>query len=990
MKLRKGFIVGMVSLLGVTAIAGCKKKEENVTLTKVTINGVQRTYEEGDTINWGSLSVTATYSDATSTTFTKFEYDVNSVVSSETQAVIYTSGLHAQTTVEDGVYAISVAFPSDLSTKYQAGNIAVGNATPDSYALVECSDPTLKTGYAANIRGAGTEIEPERNDKEAGKANENKFISSKTQYVVGTMNPFIYEPDVAFENLDDPTADLISGDDIHFRKDFEVRVKTGGTYVDASTSDYSVVNGNIQFKDSAIGKTFSLTVKLHDFDVVEGTTKKAESTFEGFTVQKGLNIYNAKQLGILNISKMTTAQLNEKYFVEHHNDPDEMIWENGTYVKAVYNEMWAEYLLSTGTFTAAELQAYADTPAIFLQRKLELKPTDLPSQYFVKPGELEGDRIVGCVRDGMNFYLPVVDQTDVEINGNFWTLDTTAIPLCKNDRSHNGPKEYRPGQVIMPGHTSLIEFCGIEMSKDDFKAQTLKSTGTGIIRNLNTIGNTGTDLIIEEGDDETIEFNKMLTLTGLIFVKNDYCKGIYENCIIKQYQIGVFADNMTGQAYGGAEQKDGTFIKETRMYDCANSGVFNYHNGGANVSKSVFNRFGATPLMNAGSDEEWYAANTNVTPDVVFNNEVTGEEIYFSALGANSAVGTIKGFNPLFEALGNQFLYTIKDKNNEDVQVMNLVAIGINGDNYLAADTPNYYSNFALNSGAENELKASLKGDTTQWQVYSNLHDAIYNAKLQEEWGKVVQAHDAAYEAYYNANFQSSWNEVVQTHDAQYQQAYNDNYASQWAKATAAHQAGELLAKRTLAKNALAQQYGGAPEDYTDDQADAFIASYPGFDDLFESMGRATFEAEFEAQAGFAYNEAAFLAYFNAEFEKVFEALAGFAYNEEAFLAYFNAEFDKGFSAALEADRGFKYDIEDFKAKAFNAGFDAEYQQPPVFQTEVASELFWTDLTSLYTASYTEFSAQLNGNYLHLIAPVEDTCLSLIFRISKMPAPALA
>ena len=979
MKLRKGFIVGMVSLLGVTALAGCKKKGEDVKLTKVSVSGVQRTYEPGDTINWGALRVTATFSDASTQTFTKFEYDVDSVVSSETQAVIYTSGLHAQTAVEEGVYAISVALPSDMSTKYNAGNIAVGNATPDNYSLVEYSDPSLKTGYAANIRDAGTDIEPERNDKAVAKANENKFVSDKTQYVVGTLNPFIFEPEVSFENILDPTADLITGDDIHFRKNHVVKVKSGNEYVDAPSVDYTVVDGHVKFNESAIGKTFSLTVSLQDFATVEGTTKKAESTFEGFTVQKGLNIYSAKELGILNVTKLTTEELAAAHYNEHQNDTDNMFYNGNDYYRPKLNEVWASYLTSSGTFTAAELQAYADTPAIFLQRKLEIKPTDIPSDYFIKAGELAGDNIVGCLRDSIPVYAAIVGSSDVEINGNFWTIDTTAIPLCKNERSNNGPVEYTEGkadQVIMPGHSPLFKFCGIDSDDNSFfNEQTLRSTGKGIMRNINSIGNTGTTLVSKD-------FDKMLTLTGLIFGKNDYCPALYENCIIKQYQIGIFADNMIGQAVGDKPQTDYTFVKDSRMYDCANSGIFNYHNGGTHVSKSVFNRFGAAPLMNAGSEEARRAPNTKFTPDVIFNNEITGEEIYFSALGATEAVGIIKGFNPLFVQIGNRFVY----KNEQNVDVMNLVSIGINGDDYLDADSPNYSSNIYLNSGANNQLQASVQANTTQWGLYSNLRDTIHAAEYQKAYTEyrnspeVLAMYQSQYDSYRNSP------EVLAEYTAQYN-AYRNSaevvaeYNTQYAAAKASEEAVAMH------DDAYAQQYPV----YLDNAARAYIIEhYSEFPPVTAETAPADvpqgyvdavkadsdFVAGFEAQFNPMFEE-----YFDGEFKKVFDPQfeAGF---KEMFDPQFEAGFKEMFDPQFEA--GFK---EMFDPQ-FEATFDEEFKQPPVFQTEVASEIFWTDLTELKTTTGTKFSSTLNGSYLHLIVPTGSTCLSLVFRIGKLPVQA--
>ena len=931
MKISKGFIVGMVSLLGVTALAGCKKDKE-IKLTKVSVAGVSRTYAEGAAINWDALRVTATYSDDSTATFTKFEYDVTSVVSSETQAVIYTSGLHEQTSAVKGVYAISVALPSDLSTKHSAGNISVLTVDAENYALVECSDPVLKTGFAANTKGAGTAIEPERDDKEVGKANENKFIGSNPQYVVGTLNPFIYEPEVSFESKNDPTADLVSGDDTFYKKDYVVKVKSGNEYVKAASADYTVVGGHVKFNDSAIGKTFSLTVSLTDFPVVEGTTKKAESTFEGFTVQKGLNIYNAKQLGILNVTKLTTQQLSQAKYNEHHGDTDTMFWNGTDYYKPVLNEVWSSFLVSGGIFTAEELQAYADTPAIFLQRKLEVKPTDIPQGYFITANE-PASAVKGCLRDSIPVYAPIVGDHDVEINGNFWTLDSTALPLCKNERSNNGPVPYIEGQedvIIMPGHTPLFKFCGIESESDDvfYTNQVVNSQGKGIIRNINTIGNTGVDLVSQD-------FEKMLSLTGLIFAKNDYCGALYENCIIKQYQIGVFPNSMPGQAVGGHEQVDRTFVNEVRVYDCANSGLFNYFNGGTLVSKSVFNRFGASPVMNAGSDRENRASNTKFTSDCIFNNEITGEEIYFSALGATGAVGQIKGFNELFKAIGNQFVYQITDKNGKKVDVMNLVSIGINGDDYLKADTPEYYSNVTLNAGGSNQLQAN----TYQWGMYSNLrqaiHDITYAQEYAKQWATAQETHATMYKAAYDENRQSE--ETLAEYQTQYNQAY-PVYK-------------EAAARKYLKENnpAFAEvDEKDIPQPYVD----ACMAD-PDFTAGFEAEFIPTFNAMFEA---------GFKAKFDVEFAKKWKEVAGFDFDEASFKAYFDV--------------------------AFEIAFDEDYQQPPVFQTEIPTELFWTNLEALIDGSNTPVTKTLEGNYLHLLVPVGNTCLSLVFRIGKLPVQA--
>ena len=334
MKLRKEFTIGLVSLLGVTSLLGCKKKDTEVSVSKVEISGISTTYDEGAAIDWSGLKATATYSDGTTESLTKFEFDVEALAKTDTQAVVYTSGLYAQAEATKGTYEVSVALANKLDKKYSVGTIRVGKPTvDDNYALVSFAEPTIKTDYVKNIADAGTDIEPERNNKEVAKANENKFVSSDTKYVVGTMNPFVYDPEVMFLNLLDPEAEPVSGDDVDYEKVFEVKTLVGTEYVAASTSDYEIVRGAVQFKESAIGKTFSLKMKIKGFDTVYQTTTKAESTFEGFTVQKGLNIYDEKELGILNISGKTEEQLNAESYVLHHNDSDNVCFDGHDYYR---------------------------------------------------------------------------------------------------------------------------------------------------------------------------------------------------------------------------------------------------------------------------------------------------------------------------------------------------------------------------------------------------------------------------------------------------------------------------------------------------------------------------------------------------------------------------------------------------------------------------------------------------------------------------------
>lgn len=885
--MKKKLTFGLVALLGAMSLVGCSSDEESkATISKVKMSGISVAYKEGSTIDWSKLSITATYTDETTKTLTKFEYDVDSVAKSETEAVVYTEGLHAQSALTEGSYKISLADVSDLSKKYSVATITVGTASSDKFALAEFNEPAMKSVYKNNIKNAGTAIEPERNDRALAKSHETLFISDKTQYVVGTMNPFYYEPEVSFESLENPSAPLVTGDEIFFRKSWEVKELVADEYVAAQAADYSTASGYVQFNDSAIGKTFSITLSLTDFETVEGTTTKATSTFEGFKVQKGLNIYSAKELGILNVTNITKEQQIERKYVEHKNDSEEVFYDGTAHYRPDFDVIWSEFLVNQGVYTEAQLTAYADTPAVFVHGNIDITKNDIPGEYFIKDGEFTNNSRVGCLRDGVPLYAPIVDEHDVEVNGNFFSVSTENVPLCKCTWTGGFHPYVNPDEPIMPGHSDVFKFCGRE-TDNYLKNQTPSVVGQGIIRNLNSVGNAGTDF--SSGD-----FEKMLTLTGLIFAKNDYCGALYDNIIIKQYQIGLFANDVVGQKYETHEQTDRTFVSNSRVYDCSNCGLFNYHNGGLLVTKSVFNRFGGAPLMNAADTKEYEACNSKFDKDVIFNNEITGEEVYFAALGPDivSNVNHIKLWNSMFVAIGNNFYYEITDEKGNTYSVLNLVSIGLNGDDYHQAQERDFYSNIMLNYGETNQLNAQVKSETEQWSYFDDFYNSVYTAN-----------YNAAYAQAYPQYFQ-------QAHDAQYP-----------------------VQKEAAARAYLAQQMGCNPEDVPAPYVEATMADETftaGFDAQFEPAFKAQFDEQFPAQ----------------------------------FKAQFDPQFDTQFPKSAYGDA-----------------------VPPVFQTEIGAELFWTDDNGhLYDRLAGTFSAQLNGEYLSILLPVLNTCFNLVFRISKIVA----
>lgn len=706
--MKKGLTLAIATTLAATTmLVGCNKKEE-ATIASMKINGIATAYMTEETIEWDKLTVTATYSDKTTKTYTAIEFDVEAT-KENTELVVYTSGLHAQSSLEEGEYTIEAALSSELTKKYSLGTIVVGKITKDKYDLVSFEKPTVLSVY-------------QQNRENAGKEGENNFKQGEEIFTVGTLNVFKFSPAAAFRKKEG--GNIVASD--AYKKNVSLKVVTSAGESEAAAADYQVVSNGLKFADSAAGKQFKLTVTPSEFDRTFGGTVPSVS-FE-FKVERGLNIYEAKQIGALNLTHYSSTEFSSetgKNFADHaqtdgqgnivnRNGADEVFWnaETNSYAAISYVDVWKKFLKDTGTFTDEELVAYQDVPAIFLQDNISVTPEDIPQEYFIYENELMnaavGNVRTGALRDEAVIYAPIIDGQNVEINGNYLSLNTTAIPLCYSTSAAPGlnfyvfPENY-DGQVP-PGHASLFKFCGLNQNDNSyFENQVDTANGFhGIIKNMSSIGNTSV-VDVQQND-------KIMEVTGLIFGKNYYCGGEYTNNLIKQYMIGVFPDMMVGQPYGGKEQRDNTFVTYSKIYDCSNSGIFNYCNGGALIEHCEFNRFGGAPVINTGDLEDKFQGYTTFGEDVEFNNYITGEEVYFTAVGAASQFSVIKAWNGLFNLIGNTFIVDGK---------MNLVALCMDGHDYVASPNRQYYGHTELNAGTDDELVCVMNDMTDPaWQLY--------------------------------------------------------------------------------------------------------------------------------------------------------------------------------------------------------------------------------------------------------------------------------
>lgn len=746
--------------LSAVGLGGCSQKDEpsaDATVVSVKVDGVGTSYRVGETIEWDKISATITYSDKAVVKYTSSvcEFDVATAGSEDTKFIVRTDGLYEKTKngkplkeadkTTTNPYVVKIALAKAPTVEYKVADVYVGKITNDRFAVISYSLQTNLEKYEA--KRAEVQVHYSGEDEQKAEA---QFKLDRDIFTVGTLNEFRYDPDITFidkSKLSSAEIDnliehpelidqyAITGHDMAIDKVWDLKEINDETHTEspASANDYRLTDtdNGIQFNESAAGKHFKVSVSLADFPNDLFETEIDPVTFE-FKVQKGLNIYSAKELGALNLTHFTKSDFDTagKTFDVHigntrDNEVDNVFarkvpnTEEWEYYKMDYVTSWTEFLneANGGPFTAEELVRYQDVPAVFFMDSFDLKKTDIPDEYFVHEGEAPNADNVGRLRDGAEIYVPIVwgepgdngIKHNVEINGNYFNLNVneSEIPLCKNIREGGKLTFYTNEEaVVEAGHAALFKFCGVNPGNDGRNAYYDNQVDTaygakGIIRNLNSIGNTG------EATD-----GSRFVLTGLIFAKNHYCGGLYENNIVKQYQIAYFADHMVGAGNNTIPQFDSTFIKDSKAYDIMNCGIFNYRNGGLAVSGSSFDRFGGAPLINAGrSDRAVESANSSFSPDCVFNNEITGQEVYFKALGpdAQALVTKITALNDLINPyikLDDNFQPTASFmKGNK----MNLVSLNMDGDDYLKAGAGCFHAGVTINKGADNEVNASMK-----------------------------------------------------------------------------------------------------------------------------------------------------------------------------------------------------------------------------------------------------------------------------------------
>ena len=223
------------------------------------------------------------------------------------------------------------------------------------YNLGEFSKPLFVQDYEDNLsvsEASGDVIDAEGYEETA-------FMSTGDVYAVGADNEFIFKP--KFNLISKATGTPVSADiavNVSL-KDDETDEVVGSEIYSFNEETYG-----FSFTESAIGKTFTLTMTPTDWDLTELEMNPIEFTF---SVNDGYNVYDALDLGRINLFNDTAERLQaitaNGYLGGTYSKSVRNIFFFGAdaqtpYYNINYYDLWEEFLTEKGEENLEETSAF--------------------------------------------------------------------------------------------------------------------------------------------------------------------------------------------------------------------------------------------------------------------------------------------------------------------------------------------------------------------------------------------------------------------------------------------------------------------------------------------------------------------------------------------------------------------------------------------------------------------------------------------------------
>lgn len=447
-----------------------------------------------------------------------------------------------------------------------------------------------------------------------------EFFDREQTYKVGTENNFNMKPIVTFVNDDFedvyPESWKYNLDLFLVENSEEKPVADINQYLDS----YDNINCDLDFNESAIGKTFKAKI------TPEETTKNVSMTFE---VVKGYNVYKVEELS---------------YF------------DNRASSGNPGGEAWYAFKKAKGLRTD-----YAPETLIF-HEDLKLTMKDIPNYFYydeadsdLKKSDPDYERVIGSMRDRIFLYTRAFGDNvhDFTIYGNYFNLDCSALaPIVRTEGqiSQEGDIPVSHSVVFYSDPKTSLE-AGINEN------DVVGKFGSFTMRDLKIFGNAPrSENAVKSG--------------GMCFHKNGRIDATMENLITNCW-FETF-----GPLLGDGEYN----VSKCKAYD--NFSDFLYSWGASNVSITDSEMIGAGgPVIIAdhcyknGNDvNTGYISNIKVTNSKL-ESIVSGSEGWFQIFNGSELAMQIKSMNAAFSPFGKSFVKNI----NSEATGFNFISLSKDG-----------------------------------------------------------------------------------------------------------------------------------------------------------------------------------------------------------------------------------------------------------------------------------------------------------------------
>ncbi|MBE6565859.1 MAG: hypothetical protein E7659_02005 [Ruminococcaceae bacterium] len=605
-------VLTMATMLSFVACGPSGGNDGSLKLESFIIDptSIKTEYVIGEKVDFSGIKATAKYNDENlNKTYTFAELTISN-----------TDGI----TDTVGEKEITVSFMDpNLGVKQEAKiKIKVVKSTPDQTTPDDPNQPSTPEEPTLEIIGFDTPstlVAFNAANKNAGKLNygeagfSGQFAVGNQIYVIGNQNEFKLTPTVEILNIETDEEETAK----EFFAEVVISLKKNGEYV-ALTAQKK--EGNV--------------VEYYDGDLLIATV----NTYKG-TYQFSADAANAEV-------KISVAPSTKQYIVYEEDFPPIVLeakvinaynvyeaWQLA--VVDNYNEEWADHKATHGLTNVV-------ANGIVLHNDIHLSAADVPASFFhtttadVVYYKLDenGELVPAKTIPAGTKYL--VDWTFIYehrgagsfvMEGNMFTLDTKGFPIIPSPGvfGKDAGKDYEEDF----SNAALFRFLVAEEAAEEVVNVTLN--------NMALIGNAARDNLVDSTES-------LASAGGLIFFKS--CEGAQvtmNNIIGNSYFITYFTENTTTLK-----------VTNSKCFDSYQNAAFVWGDSTFELIDSYVNGCGGPAIIAQSVWEENHHPIVNVTGGVL-ETHLGGQEIWFTAVGANTIVGQIKalGYGLQAGGLGN-------------------------------------------------------------------------------------------------------------------------------------------------------------------------------------------------------------------------------------------------------------------------------------------------------------------------------------------------